>query len=77
MDHEKGDWEHEVKRDKALDAKWENPGKVYLGDSVYAELSCGMVKLTTNNGLGDTNIIYLEPEVLQSLERFVAKVRSL
>ncbi len=37
--------------------------KSYLGDSVYAEIDRGMVKLTTDNGLGPSNMIYLEPEV--------------
>jgi hypothetical protein len=42
--------------------------KTYLGDSVYAEIEHGMIKLTTNNGYADDprNIIYLEPEVLSA-----------
>lgn len=41
--------------------------KAYLGDSVYAEWSGEMVKLTTDNGLGPTNTIFLEPEVMDAL----------
>lgn len=41
--------------------------KVYLGDAVYAECRFGMLVLTTENGLGSTNKIYLEPEVLTAL----------
>jgi hypothetical protein len=43
--------------------------KIYLGDSVYAEFVDGKIKLTTENGYSDDprNIIYLEPEVFDSL----------
>lgn len=45
----------------------------YLGDSVYVAIEDGMVKLTTENGRGPTNTIYLEPEVYASLVAFVAR----
>jgi hypothetical protein len=44
--------------------------KVYLGDSVYAEFEHGMIRLTTDNGMGPSNEIFLEPEVIQALVRF-------
>lgn len=50
-------------------------GKQYLGDSVYAEVECGMVKLTTENGEGPSNTIYLDSQVLNALSEFC--VRSL
>ena len=31
--------------------------KVYIGDSIYAELSDSELIITTNNGLGDSNRI--------------------
>ena len=43
----------------------------YLGDSVYAEIDGGMIKLTTDNGFGPSNTIYLEVSVYQALTRFV------
>jgi hypothetical protein len=46
-------------------------GKVYLGDSVYAEWEAGMVKRTTENGFGTSNTTWLEPEELEALARFV------
>ena len=46
--------------------------KVYLGDSVYVEVESGALKLTTENGDGPSNTIYLEPEVLGALNRYVA-----
>lgn len=50
--------------------------KEYLGDSVYCELDKGMIKLTTENGYGPSNTIFLESEVMDALlgyyERAVA-----
>lgn len=46
--------------------------KVYLGDSVYAEFNtmiAGDVTLTTENGYGPSNTIYLEPDVIDSMLR--------
>ena len=52
--------------------------KLYLGDSVYAEVENGSLILTTNNGYPDDprNIIYLEPEVILALEAFIAHARK-
>ena len=44
--------------------------KRYLGDSVYAEVEDGMIKLTTENGEGPSNTIYLDPGVMIQLHRF-------
>ena len=44
--------------------------KRYLGDAVYAELEDGDLKLTTSDGLSDTNTIFLEPEVVKALLDF-------
>ncbi len=51
--------------------------KTYLGDGVYADIDRGMVKLTAEDGIRATNTIYLEPEVLDALTAFVARVRRL
>jgi hypothetical protein len=50
------------------------PAKRYLDDSVYADWNNGQVVLTTENGLGPSNVIYLEPETIAELERFVADI---
>lgn len=42
----------------------------YLGDSVYVDIENGMLKLTTENGLGANNTIYMEPEVYLALEDY-------
>ena len=44
--------------------------KEYLGDSVYAQWYLGGIWLTTENGMGPSNSIYLEPEVYEALLRF-------
>jgi hypothetical protein len=48
--------------------------KVYLGDSVYVEIERGMIKLTTDNGAGPSNTIYLEPEVLAALKQYAERM---
>ena len=45
--------------------------KVYLGDSVYAEWDGYMIKLCTDNGLGEQNIIHLEPAVVEAFEKYI------
>ena len=50
-----------------------NDTKVYLGDSVYVDVEDGMLKLTTENGMGPTNTIYLEPEVMRALKEYLAR----
>jgi len=45
--------------------------KVYLGDSVYAEVRNGMIVLTTEDGVSVSNEICLEMYVYQALVRFV------
>lgn len=47
--------------------------KVYLGDSVYAEFDdCDCLVLTTENGLGPSNTIVLEPAVFDALLELVS-----
>ena len=47
--------------------------KCYLGDSVYVyvDLVRGSFVLTTENGCGPTNTIFLEPSVYESLVAYV------
>lgn len=48
--------------------------KQYLGDSVYAEWNGYGVVLTTENGLGASNTIVLEPETWLALVEFCQRV---
>lgn len=46
--------------------------KEYIGDSVYIEINeYGQIVLTTENGYGASNTIYLEPEVFSALVEYV------
>lgn len=57
----------------------ENSGidpRVYLGDSVYAAFEDGGITLTTENGFGPSNKIYLDPEVYASLLAFVQYLKA-
>lgn len=50
--------------------------KVYLGDGVYADVDDGVLVLTTEEGRHATNTVYMESEVVQALERFIARQRE-
>lgn len=47
--------------------------KTYLGDSVYAEMDGDTIKLTTDNGYGPSNTIYLTDHVCFALASFADK----
>jgi len=48
--------------------------KTYLGDSVYADLrDSRTIELTTDNGLGPSNVIFLEKEVYEELVQFAKR----
>lgn len=59
----------EMKRDR----KVINPEE-YLGDGICAGFDGYSYKLTTEDGEGTNNTIYLEPSVLNSLMDFIKKV---
>jgi hypothetical protein len=48
--------------------------RAYLGDSVYADFDGFMIKLYTNNGCEDENIIWLEPDVVTMLLGYIKRV---
>ena len=50
--------------------------KIYLGDGVHAEMERGMIKLTTDEGEGTTNTIYLEAEVYSLLTMWVKRIED-
>lgn len=47
---------------------------VYLGDSVYVEFDGFQVRLYLNNGMGDHNSIYMEPDVLIAFQNYLLKL---
>ena len=50
--------------------------KQYMGDSVYADFDGGHIVLTTENGFGPSNTIYLDDGVAARLFVYMAKVVS-
>ena len=50
--------------------------KVYIGDSVYADFDGYHVILTTENGAGPDNTIYLEPRVFDALVTYVGSLNK-
>jgi hypothetical protein len=50
--------------------------KQYLGDGAYVDFDGFSLILTTDDGVRDTNIIVLEPEVYAALVRYVDALRA-
>ncbi|MGA9860780.1 MAG: hypothetical protein WBQ19_01605 [Terriglobales bacterium] len=48
--------------------------KEYLGDGVFAEFRDYHVVLTAENGIGATDIIYLEPSVILAFQDYLARL---
>jgi hypothetical protein len=50
--------------------------KQYLGDGVYVEFdpASGGVVLTTEDGIGATNQIFMEPEVIVALGDYIDRM---
>jgi hypothetical protein len=48
--------------------------KKYLGDSVYFDFDGFQVVLTTENGMGPSNTIFLEPEVIVQLMKALTEL---
>lgn len=53
-----------------------NPRKEYLGDSVYIEDHGFQIRLTTENGFGPSNEIFLEDSVVYALFDFIQRSRG-
>lgn len=50
--------------------------KSYLGDGVYACFDGHHVVLTVENGIQTTDAIYLDPHVLEALQRYVMNLKK-
>ena len=50
--------------------------KDYLGDGVYVEYDGYTVVLYTSNGVTNNSHIYLEPEVIEALNRYIANLKE-
>ena len=50
---------------------------MYIGDGVYAEpWEMGGVRLTTEDGFSITNVIVLEPQVLEGLRMYLERLKN-
>jgi hypothetical protein len=49
----------------------------YLGDGLYADFDGYHIMLASNNGIQDTNVVYLEPEVLKSFYQYAEMIEQL
>ena len=45
--------------------------EVYLGDGVYVKMDGHFVVIYTHNGYHTTNSVFLEPEVLAALKKYL------
>jgi hypothetical protein len=50
--------------------------KLYLGDGVYVELDRDRLLLTTQDGYGSSNYIFLEMEVFERLKIYVERLNE-
>lgn len=48
--------------------------RTYLGDALYVELTNGMLRLFTSDGVEDLDEIYLEPGTLEQLIAYAGRV---
>ena len=48
----------------------------YLGDSVYVKFDGNEVVLYLDNGVGPTDIIHMDPDVLQNFLRFIYRMKE-
>ena len=55
-----------------------SPNKDYIGDSCYVDFDGFGIQMTTENGItAATNTIYLEPSVLDALDRYRRRMAEL
>ncbi len=49
----------------------------YLGDGLYADFDGYQIVLAANNGIHDTNVVYLEPEVLKKFYNYIEQIEKI
>jgi len=63
-----------IEKSKELDATDKQPDKDYIGDGVYVIFDGVGIWLHANDMVSPTDKIYLEPSVLQALNRFAKRM---
>lgn len=51
------------------------PEPVYLGDGLFANFDGYQVELYASNGIAKTNVVYLDPGVLDAFLNFVKQLK--
>lgn len=49
----------------------------YLGDGLYGDFDGYQIVLAANNGIVDTNVVYLEPSVLNNFLLYLEHIEQL
>ncbi len=49
----------------------------YLGDGLYGDFDGYQIILAANNGIRDTNVVYLEPEVLKKFFAYIELIENI
>lgn len=49
----------------------------YLGDGLYADFDGYQILLAANNGITDTDVVYLEPEVLKKFFTYIELIEQI
>jgi len=49
----------------------------YLGDGLYADFDGYQIILAANNGIRDTNVVYLEPSVLKKFFAYTELIEQI
>lgn len=50
--------------------------KQYIGDGAYVDFDGWNIILTTEIGIRTTNVIFLEPQVVESLLRYIERLKE-
>jgi hypothetical protein len=50
--------------------------KTYLGDGVYASFDGYQIRLTAEDGVRETEIIYLDSQVQDALANYIERIRE-
>jgi hypothetical protein len=51
-------------------------GKEYLGDGLYVDFDGYQIRLSASNGIEDTNVVYLDSEVLKSFLNYIERLKE-
>lgn len=49
----------------------------YLGDGLYADFDGYQIMLVASNGIQDTDVVYLDPDVLKKFYRYAEMIEQL